>query len=90
VEQLFAEVAACEENSRCNAGLAWLLMECFAAWNRSVQPVAGRAVHPAVERAARLLQREKLDVPELARRVGLSPSCLSRLLHEQHEQIGQT
>jgi AraC-like DNA-binding protein len=87
LERLFGEVAACEDDSDFNAGLAWLLLQCFAAHGRSAQPVAGRAVHPAIERAARLLQSESLGAPELARRVGLSPSRLSRLFHAQ---VGQT
>lgn len=87
LEALSEEVGRCREDGHFNAGLAWLLMECFAAWRRSGQPVAGHAVHPAVERAARLLRDENLEVPELARRVGLSPSRLSRVFHQQ---IGQT
>ena len=87
LETLCADVARCEDAGERNAGLAWLLLQCFSAHERGAQPVAGRAVHPAIERAARLLQHESLDVPELARRVGLSPSRLSRLFHAQ---IGQT
>lgn len=87
LETLMDELSVCTDDDRLNAGLGWLLMECFAAWKRSGQPVAGHAVHPAVERAARLLRDENLEVPELARRVGLSPSRLSRVFHEQ---IGQT
>ncbi|HEX8551420.1 MAG TPA: AraC family transcriptional regulator [Abditibacteriaceae bacterium] len=87
LESLCAEIAASDDQSHHNAGFAWLLMQCLAAWNRSSQPVAGRAVHPAIERAARLLKEENLDVSELARRVGLSPSRLSRVFHQE---IGQT
>jgi AraC-like DNA-binding protein len=87
LETLLEALSGAADDDRLNAGLGWLLMECFAAWKRSGQPVAGHAVHPAIERAARLLRDENLEVPELARRVGLSPSRLSRVFHQQ---IGQT
>jgi len=87
LEALLADLCRCQDDDHRNAGLSWLLMECFTAWKRSGQPVAGHAVHPAVERAARILRDENLKMPELARRVGLSPSRLSRVFHQQ---IGQT
>ena len=87
LSHLFLAIQNEKEEDAFNAGLAWLLMQCFAAWRRSQQPVAGHAVHPAAERAARLLREESLGARELARRVGLSPSRLSRVFHQQ---IGQT
>jgi len=72
-----------------NAGLAFALLD---AWNRHraaspSEPV--RRVHPAVERAARLLRDDAAPttVHELAARVNMSPAHLSRLFKSQ---IGTT
>ncbi len=67
-------------------GLGFLLHHAHAAWERAAQePHESRAVHPCVERAARVL-REQVpppSLPQLARAVGLSPSRLSRLFKAQ-------
>ena len=83
LETLFARVSEVSSSDHLNAGLGYLLLESFAARSRSAQGEAGRAVHPAIERAARILRDEPLDVPELSRRVGLSQSRLSRLFRAQ-------
>jgi AraC-like DNA-binding protein len=83
LETLLGRVSEVSSSDAVNAGLTWLLMESFAARSRGASGEAGRAVHPAIERAARLLRDEPLDVPELARRVGLSQSRLSRLFRAQ-------
>ena len=83
LESLFALVRATEGDDHFNAGLSFALMECQRASDRSEESIAGRVVHPCVEEAARLLRDDALDVPTLARRVGLSPNRLSRLFREQ-------
>lgn len=83
LERLFETVEAAALVDGFNAGLGFCLCECLAVWRRGAEDVAGRAVHPAIENAARLLRDHALDVPELAQRVGLSPSHLSRTFAAQ-------
>lgn len=68
-----------------NAGLGYVLLSAWGAYRAAEEPVAGPDVHPAVEQAARLLRDEPnpLSVGQLAARVGLSPTYLSRLFHQQ-------
>jgi AraC-like DNA-binding protein len=82
---LIADLASMEtEGDRHAAGLAYLLTVAWAehAAADALDP-GGRAVHPAVKEAARLLREEpaamQWKLPELADRAGLSPSRLSRL-----------
>jgi AraC-like DNA-binding protein len=83
LDALLAEVAGCD-GDRQLAGLAYLLTVAWAehAAADALDP-GGRAVHPAVKEAARLLRDEpgavQWKLPELAERSGLSPSRLSRL-----------
>jgi transcriptional regulator GlxA family with amidase domain len=67
------------------ASLAYILFGLWAAYSKGEEVVVGGAVHPAVEQAARLLRdiNPPPAVPELARKVGLSPSRLSRLFAAQ-------
>lgn len=83
LESLWARVCGVSSSDHLNAGLGFLLLESWAAQTRGARGEAGRAVHPAIERAARMLRDESLDVPELSRRVGLSSSRLSRLFRAQ-------
>lgn len=80
---LFGELreAATLEDGLFNAGLAYLLALAWRAFMDSTDVVADRQVHPAVDTVARLLQADPHagDLTALARRVGLSPSHLSRL-----------
>ncbi len=67
-----------------NAGLGYLLLSAWHLFERAADaPV--RDVHPAVEKAARLIRDDStaLGLNELARRSGLSPSRLSRLFKQQ-------
>jgi AraC-like DNA-binding protein len=68
-----------------NAGLGYGLMSAWTAHLKAQDINLGTDVHPAVDRAARLIRdnpaESTLDV--LADRVGLSPSRLSRLFKEQ-------
>jgi AraC-like DNA-binding protein len=82
--------ALCEQNCLRDgdwhrASLAYILFGLWAAYSKGEEVVVGGAVHPAVERAARLLRdlNPPPAVPALARQVGLSPSRLSRLFAAQ-------
>src|SRR5205814_9101654 len=69
---------------RFNAGIAYALL---AAWESQISSdhVACQNVHPAVERAARIIQAEDqpLSLEDIAAQSGLSASRLSRLFHKQ-------
>ncbi len=82
---LFARVASESEADLFNAGLAYALLRAWDADRSAADAPPGVAVHPAVEKAVRLLQDEvePENVAALARRVGLSPSHLSRLFSAQ-------
>lgn len=71
--------------ARVNAGLAHLLLECWNVFSNTSDAAVGREVHPAVEKAARLLREggAEMDTEELAGMAGLSRSQLSRLFHRQ-------
>lgn len=87
LELLYQNLSEAPTGDHLNAGLGYALMESHAAYRRAGEAVVGRAVHPCVESAARILQGETLDLPALAHRVGLSPHRLSRLFRAQ---IGAT
>lgn len=85
LEILLAEIAAARARPGLfNAGLSYALL---AAWQHfelaAVVPV--HDVHPAVEKAARLIRDESntLGLDELAQRAGLSAPRLSRLFKRQ-------
>jgi AraC-like DNA-binding protein len=75
------------DRATVNAGLGWLLVSAWHAYEAAAQPAVGKPVHPAVERAARLVQdddnADAMKIDELASRCGLSPSRLSRLFKRQ-------
>ena len=86
LDTIIARVAAAEERvAELNAGLHFLLLTLWHTFQQSgLIPVDD--LHPAVERAARLI-RDNPDkctsLPEIARQAGLSPARLSRLFHLQ-------
>ena len=85
LEELFAKIVAAQEPpEHFNAGLDYALL---AAWRhfQNATDVPVHDVHPAVEKAARLIrdQTTVLSLGELARRSGLSPARLSRLFKQQ-------
>jgi AraC-like DNA-binding protein len=84
IKNLCERISA-QESDLYRAGLAYLLLQFWHAFEQGQQNAIGGAVHPAVERAARLLrdQNPPPSVPVLAREVGLSPSRLSRLFAAQ-------
>jgi AraC-like DNA-binding protein len=67
-----------------NAGLTYLLLNAWQCFEGAAE-VPVRDVHPAVERAARLIREETrtLCLNEVADHAGLSPARLSRLFREQ-------
>jgi AraC-like DNA-binding protein len=85
LDGLFGEIAAGHDRPGLfNAGLDYALL---CAWQHFEQAadVPVHDVHPAVEKAARLIHDETttLGLDELARRSGLSPTRLSRLFKQQ-------
>lgn len=86
VDALCAQLAeAHDDPPRFNAGLAYTLLAAWDIHSRSQRQTVGSDVHPAVERAARLIsaETEPINVDELASRCGLSASRLSRLFKQQ-------
>ncbi|WP_263419183.1 AraC family transcriptional regulator [Terriglobus albidus] len=77
-------LAGAKQPGFLNAGLSYLLLYAWQCFERA-GTVPVRDVHPAVERAARLLRDEDntLNLDELARRSGLSAARLSRLFKQQ-------
>jgi AraC-like DNA-binding protein len=70
---------------RFNAGLTYAMLTAWHAHQNADELAAGQEVHPAVERAARLIRDEvePMSLAELAEHCGLSPSRLSRVFREQ-------
>lgn len=68
-----------------NAGLATALLDSWAAFQNADQPVLRADLHPAVQKAARLLQDspEIADLADLAKQAGLSRTRLSELFKRQ-------
>jgi AraC-like DNA-binding protein len=85
LEELFAEIVTSEnEAGLFNAGLKYALLAAWKQFQRALD-VPVHDVHPAVERAARLIRNEStaLSLNELAHRSGLSAQRLSRLFKRQ-------
>lgn len=84
-EELFREiVGATDRPGLLNAGLNYALLYAWKCFEGATD-VPVRDVHPAVERAARLIRENAttLCLSELAHHAGLSASRLSRLFKEQ-------
>jgi AraC-like DNA-binding protein len=85
LEALFEEVAVVHDRpGHFNAGLNYALLSAWEKFEHAAD-VPVHDVHPAVEKAARLIRDETaaLGLDELARRAGLSSSRLSRLFKQQ-------
>jgi len=83
---LFQELCDAHQDRACfNAGLGYAALAAWGAYAADQRITPSFDVHPAVERAVRLIQAETtpLGLNELARRAGLSPARLSRLFKEQ-------
>ena len=86
MSSLLADIAAAGVDAdRFNAGLSYAVLSAWAAFNNAETVALGFDVHPAVERAARLLrdESEHESLEALAERCALSRSRLSRLFKQQ-------
>ncbi len=85
LEALLAELAlTIARPALFNAGLSYAVLYAWQCYEGAAE-VAVRDVHPAVERAVRLIREspEHLPLVTIARQAGLSPQRLSRLFHQQ-------
>lgn len=85
LEALFAEIGRTQDRPGLfNAGLSYALLKAWQLFEHAAE-VPVHDVHPAVEKAARLIHDETatLSLNELARHAGLSPARLSRLFKQQ-------
>lgn len=84
LESLFAEICAEEQPGLYNAGLGYALLQAWRCFE-AASSVPVRDLHPAVERASRLIRvgGGEESLAELSRRAGLSTGRLSRLFREQ-------
>jgi AraC-like DNA-binding protein len=85
LEELFAEIADGRgEIALFNAALSYALLNAWKQFEHAAD-VPVRDIHPAVERAARLIRDDAtaLSLEQLAKRAGLSPTRLSRLFKQQ-------
>lgn len=85
LEKLFSEFVASAGNPGLfNAGLGYAFLSAWQHFEQAAD-VPVHDVHPAVERAARLIRHEsnRLSLDELAKRAGLSAHRLSRLFKQQ-------
>ena len=82
---LLEEVATTKEQAaHFNAGLGYAFLTAWQVFEKaSAIPIED--VHPAVDKAAQILQRESdvINLVQLARQTGLSPARLSRLFKQQ-------
>jgi AraC-like DNA-binding protein len=87
LEGLFAELAAAKDDAaRFNSGISYALLTAWSVYQETAEATSGLDLHPAVERAARLIRQQEhdaLSLNELAEQAGLSPSRLSRLFKRQ-------
>ena len=66
-----------------NAGLSYILLHAWKCF-RHAKEISVKDLHPAVEQAAKVLcEGKQCTMKQLARKVGLSTSRLSRLFREE-------
>ena len=84
-EQCGKVTAVAEQQAYYNASLGPLLHTAWALYQQAGVAALSENVHPAVEKAARLINDglEQDDLASLAQQVGLSPHRLSRLFKQQ-------
>ena len=83
---LFEELVKCDDDPpRFNAGLGYSLLSAWQAFRSTQDSFEGLDIHPAVEKAARLLRDggDDLGLEALAKQAGLSPKRLGRLFKKQ-------
>jgi methylphosphotriester-DNA--protein-cysteine methyltransferase len=86
LRRLFEELIETKSDpARFNAGLGYALLSAWSAQCAEERITPSFDIHPAVERAARLIhdETEPLGIEELGQQAGLSASRLSRLFKEQ-------
>jgi AraC-like DNA-binding protein len=86
LRQLFADpVWLSEDIDGVNAGLGYAMTRSWSVFRAAATNVHGVELHPAVERALRVLAEEGMEdrFDSLARRCGLSPSRLALLFRRQ-------
>lgn len=87
LDQIAAGIGAARDASVKLAGLRWWLARAWHHW-KSAADLASRRLHPAVDRAAALLQADpNLPLPRLARQAGLSESRLAQVFRKE---VGRT
>ena len=85
---LCADVATNPDLGLANSGSTYLFLTAWERFQKTSDLPEGPRLHPGVERAAGLLDRDPgADLGAVARDAGLSPWRLSRLFHAQ---VGQT
>lgn len=74
-----------EDPDLFNAGLRYILLSFWQAFMEASSNIGGQAIHPAVEKAVRLIEENPArdSLPEIAEKTGLSPGRLSRLFKAQ-------
>lgn len=85
LSSLMEEVHATKEQAaHFNAGLGYAFLTCWQYFDKA-QAIPIEDVHPAVEKAARLIHEETnaASLNEIAKASGLSPARLSRLFKQQ-------
>ena len=86
LDRQFHDLHACAVDVvHFNTGLAAALLDTWAAYQSAHAPVLGADLHPAVQKAARLLQAapELTDLAAVAQKAGLSRTRLSELFRRQ-------
>ncbi len=86
LDRMLADLPQIESQyQRYNAGLGFSLLTAWDAFEQAREQDVGEDLHPAVERAAYMIQRstESQTLPEIARQAGLSAPRLSRLFKAQ-------
>lgn len=86
LERLFAQLIRHEqEPPYFNAGITYAVLRAWDAFSDAGRTVSSTGVHPAVERAARILRDDdpSLNLPTLAGRCGLGADRLGRLFRQQ-------
>lgn len=86
LHRLFQQITAIRHDPpQFNAGLAYAAFRAWAAHRQADEGPPAENVHPAVDRAARLIRdaHDPLGLQQVAARAGLSPSRLGRLFKQQ-------
>jgi AraC-like DNA-binding protein len=85
IDQLLTDMSHGHDATLFNAGLAYTLPLAWSVYSTTTEIPPSADVHPAVENAIHLLNKNSFcdDLTALAEHAGLSPARLSRLFKEQ-------